>query len=392
MMQNDLDAWVRGKTDAADRAGLDTYVTGALRRALMHARQAPFYRQYPEADGIEMFSRLPTIDAEALALHGRRMVCAGAGDISRIVSSGTSGTSGLQKRVWFSAEDQERTIDFFCAGMRRLLRPGETALLLLPGCNPGGLQDLLGRGIARFGGRPHPFGSVSDLRPAARALADSGAVCAVGAPLQLLALCQYCADNHVAHSLKTALLSMEYAPLAVRRRLAELGVETFDHYGMTEIGYGGALECARHDGMHIRENDVFFEVLDPLGRPAEGRTGEITATTLTQRATPLVRYRTGDVGRIVSTPCICGGITKRLYTLGRSPALARLDESIFAFDKTIGWQWSGAREITVQVLGERAIPPDAIAGYTLKTAPARPILRGTGKRTFPEGIRTEPYI
>ena len=391
-MQNTLDAWVRSKTMADDRSGLDAHIAGALRRALTHARQAPFYRQYPEVDGINTFSRLPTIDADTLARHGRYMVCAGAGDISRIVSGGTSGTSGLQKRVWFSEEDQERTVDFFCAGMRALLQPGETALLFLPGCNPGGLQDLLSRGIARFGGRPHPFGSVSDLRTAARTLADSGAVCAVGAPMQLLALCQYCANNRVAHSLKTALLSMEYAPRAVRQRLAALGVETFDHYGMTEIGYGGALECTRHDGMHIRENDVFFEVLNAQGVPVEEQMGEITVTTLTQRATPLVRYRTGDMGRIAGTPCDCGGIAKRLYTLGRSSVLAGLDESIFALDQTIGWQWSGTREITVQVMGGRAIPPDAIAGYTLKTVPAGPVLQGTGKRAVAQGIRPDPPV
>lgn len=63
----------------------------------------------------------------------------------------------------------------------------------------------------------------------------------------------------------------------------------FFHYGMTEMGYGGALACGAHDGYHLREADLLFEIVDPvthepIGRG--GRPGEIVFATLTRYTMP----------------------------------------------------------------------------------------------------------
>ena len=61
-----------------------------------------------------------------------------------------------------------------------------------------------------------------------------------------------------------------------------------------------AAECLRPaHGLHVQEDHFLVEVIDPDdGRPlAPGVEGELVFTTLTKEALPLIRYRTGDIGR-----------------------------------------------------------------------------------------------
>jgi phenylacetate-coenzyme A ligase PaaK-like adenylate-forming protein len=83
---------------------------------------------------------------------------------------------------------------------------------------------------------------------------------------------------------------------------------------MTEMGLGGGVECQALDGYHLREADLYFEIVDPLtGLPVdEGKPGEVVFSTLTRRGMPLLRYRTGDVSRFIPHPCCCGTVLKRM--------------------------------------------------------------------------------
>jgi phenylacetate-CoA ligase len=83
-------------------------------------------------------------------------------------------------------------------------------------------------------------------------------------------------------------------------------------------GPGVATEClAGRDGLHVQEDHFVVEVIDPAdGSPvAPGAEGELVFTTLTKEALPLIRYRTGDIGRLVEEPCRCGRTTVRLSGL-----------------------------------------------------------------------------
>jgi phenylacetate-CoA ligase len=98
----------------------------------------------------------------------------------------------------------------------------------------------------------------------------------------------------------------------IERRLR---IRAFDCYGLSEvIGPGVAAECEAHAGLHIQEDHFFPEVLDPgTGRPCPpGVRGELVLTTLTKEATPLLRYRTGDITSLVPEPCACGRTLVRM--------------------------------------------------------------------------------
>lgn len=90
-----------------------------------------------------------------------------------------------------------------------------------------------------------------------------------------------------------------------------LGIEAFDIYGMTETGGVGTLgmDCAAHNGIHVWEDHYYIEVIDKqTGKPVDdGQFGELTITSLTRQALPVIRFRTGDLTQIVSREkCSCG--------------------------------------------------------------------------------------
>src|SRR3989475_10637597 len=88
-----------------------------------------------------------------------------------------------------------------------------------------------------------------------------------------------------------------------------LGCPAYDIYGLSEIiGPGVAGECEVRDGLHIQDDHFLPEVIDPATDQVlgPGREGELVLTTLTKRALPLVRYRTGDVTTLTDAPCPCG--------------------------------------------------------------------------------------
>lgn len=103
--------------------------------------------------------------------------------------------------------------------------------------------------------------------------------------------------------------------VATRQRLeVAWGARVFDHYGMTEIGPVACESAARPGEMYLLECDYLAEVVDPrTGRAvSDGECGELVLTNLDRVGSPLIRYRTGDVVRIATTPDPTGRTWRRL--------------------------------------------------------------------------------
>jgi phenylacetate-CoA ligase len=88
------------------------------------------------------------------------------------------------------------------------------------------------------------------------------------------------------------------------------GITALDLFGLSEvIGPGMAMECLEgRNGMHIFEDHFIVETINPKTGEVlpEGEEGELVFTTLTKEANPLVRYRSGDISRLITEPCRCG--------------------------------------------------------------------------------------
>jgi phenylacetate-CoA ligase len=142
-----------------------------------------------------------------------------------------------------------------------------------------------------------------------------------------------CTPTYAAHMGRYAIEKMEISPAKelkwksglfgaeawseeLRERIEELlGLEAFDIYGLSEvIGPGVSVECPQHNGLHIQEDHFLPEIIDPKTgeRVEEGETGELVLTTLTREATPVLRFRTGDITSLKTDECSCGRTLARM--------------------------------------------------------------------------------
>ena len=108
------------------------------------------------------------------------------------------------------------------------------------------------------------------------------------------------------------------------RLAAHFGCPVIDWYSLTETGPIG-YACPRGPGYHVLPADLHVEAIDDQGIPvAPGQRGEITVTGGRNPYLPLLRYRTGDWGRLELAACACGDTSPRILDLeGREPVLFR---------------------------------------------------------------------
>jgi phenylacetate-coenzyme A ligase PaaK-like adenylate-forming protein len=318
-----LDPWISSKIAASGsqltRQELEDWQLWKLNETLALARsKSPFYRKLfarcPESiTSLDDLLRFPFTTPDDIRRNPLQFVCVSQDEIQRVVTLHSSGTTGDPKRIYFTADDQELTIDFFGVGMSTLVAPGERVMILLPCETPGSVGDLLRIGLKRLGIDPIPYGPVRDPFQALETMHDQRADCLVGSPTQVLGLARrWRPTMHKPHS---ALLSTDYVPEAIVNALKKIwACEVLNHYGATEMGLGGGVECEVRRGYHLREADLKFEIVHPETEESmpEGKYGEVVFSTLTRVGMPLIRYRMGDRSRFIPGNCPCGTKLKTL--------------------------------------------------------------------------------
>jgi phenylacetate-CoA ligase len=351
-----LEPWIARKVgvDPADltRSEIEAYQLAKLNETIRLARErSPFYREHlarvpARLDGLDDLAALPFTTPDDIRRAPMRFLCVSQSEVQRVVTLHSSGTTGAPKRLFFSRADQELTLDFFHTGMSTFTRPGDRVLILLPVERPGSVGDLLAAALRRMDAHGIRHGLVRTVSQALDALFEGRANVVVGVPTQVLALARSVeARNHPTPPIRAALLTMDHVPASIVRALESAWPCTvYNHYGMTEMGLGGGVDCEARRGYHLREADLYVEIVDPrTGEPIpDGETGEVVFTTLTREAMPLIRYRTGDLSRFLPHRCPCGTRLKTLaHVRGRignvipmdaeDVSLAELDEMIFSF-------------------------------------------------------------
>jgi phenylacetate-coenzyme A ligase PaaK-like adenylate-forming protein len=377
-MLTPLEPWIHSKIGLPPgtkltRDALNSYQLERMRATVDHARnQSPFYRKHLKGmdgaglDTLADIARLPfTTPADILA-DDLRFLCVSQGEIERVVTLRSSGTTNEAKRLHFTAQDLELTVDFFRHGMGAMVMPGERVLILMPGELPGSVGDLLTQGLARMEALGIVHGIVRDESAAIAEIIDKEIDCLVGLPVQLLGLARHAdAATIPLGRIKSVLLSADYVPRTIVREIESAwGCPVFNHYGMTEMGLGGVVDCGARSGGHVREADLYFEIIDPAtGHPVpDGERGEVVFTTLTRTGMPLIRYRTGDLSRFIPEQCRCGTVLKRLeWVKGRLAgqvrlggkylvSMADLDEVLFPLPGLLNFQVAVTQEKGIDLL------------------------------------------
>ena len=105
-------------------------------------------------------------------------------------------------------------------------------------------------------------------------------------------------------SLRAGIFGAEPWTNAMRGEIeADFDMHAVDIYGLSEVmGPGVANECVEtKDGLHIWEDHFYPEVVDPDTGAVlpDGERGELVFTSLTKEATPVIRYRTRDLTRLL---------------------------------------------------------------------------------------------
>jgi phenylacetate-CoA ligase len=141
--------------------------------------------------------------------------------------------------------------------------------------------------------------------------------------LRLGELLEANSDDEEFHSVKVETIIVAGEPGGsipeVREQLSKLwgGAQIFDHHGMTEVGPVTYEDPAKPMSLCVIESAYFAEIIDrETQKEVEiGEKGELVLTTLTRAASPLLRYRTGDlVQKAYFNGCLCleGGILGRV--------------------------------------------------------------------------------
>jgi phenylacetate-CoA ligase len=395
-----LEPWILRKTGAADtrhlKASLASYQLRMVQETLNYARaRSPFYRHHLKdaphtIASLRDMSTLPFTTTDDMRANGLRFLCVSQAEIERVVTLQSTGTTGEPKRLYFTAADIELTVDFFHVGMSVLAGPKDRVLILLPGERPGSVGELLGRAVQRLGAKPVQHGPVRDAAETLRVMQEQSITCIVGIPTQVLWLAR--CSKGLPFKITSVLLTADYVPDAIRAAVENTwGCRVYNHYGMTEMGLGGGVDCAARQSYHLREADLYFEIIDTAtGAPQpDGTLGEIVFTTLTRAGMPLIRYRTGDLARFLPGACSCGTFLRRMgHIAGRllqtvmlrngcRLAIRDLDEALFPVDELLDYRAAvtkdgGACRLQVQYRTTADAPVDLTTAITkaLLSSPA----------------------
>ncbi len=237
-------------------------------------------------------------------------------EVARIhCSSGTTGTASV---VGYTQHDLDEWADCFA----RFVRAAD--------CGPGSVMQV-GYGYGLFtGGLGAHFGgeragcallptSTGNTKRQVRLMRDFGTEVLACTPSYALVIADAMIAAGIDKSelkLKSAILGAEPCSEGMRKEIEEkLGCQVYDIYGLSEVmGPGVACECGEQHGLHVNEDKFIIEIVDPetLQPVPDGEWGEVVFTTLTKQCSPLVRYRTRDISRIIPGECPCGRTGKRM--------------------------------------------------------------------------------
>ncbi len=293
-----------------------------LRRTLRHAaRSSPFYREELRRRGIDVsavthpseLGDLTTLPGDLLEHGSEAFLCAPP----QLVYE-TTGTTRRPKTLYYSHKEVEDAAGLMAVGLYHVgIRPEDRVI---------STQDFhywtggpwFARALTRLGCFSACPGKIG-IEDVYDRLEEHGYNVLIGDVSWILRLTEL-AEQRGPRPLKLVLGASEGLPERSREYVEKVwGTKMYMCYGCSE-GAGG-MECHNRHGYHLNEFSYVWEILDP--DPAGY--GEVVFTTLDRTTMPLVRYRVGDVAKLVSETCDCGIVTQRLSRLrGRADEIVML--------------------------------------------------------------------
>lgn len=298
-------------------------------------QRSPFYaKKFKDIDLSDVrsqsdFEKLPFSEkADLREAYPLNIAAVPQSKIVRIHSS--SGTTGTPVIIPYTKKDLDDWAEMFARCYRMAGVTAEDRVQITPGYGLWTAGMGFQAGAERLGAMGIPMGPGNTAKQL-QFMQDlkSTVLCATSSYALLLAEKINEAGIRDKIYLRKGLIGSERWSKKMRNRIAnELGVELYDIYGLTEIyGPGIGIACQEQHGMHIWEDYVYCEVVDPKTGEIlpDGEEGELVLTTLEKEGAPLIRYRTHDLTRIIPGDCPCGCKDVRIdMLLGRTDDMVKV--------------------------------------------------------------------
>lgn len=304
-----------------------------LKWTINHAySNSPFYQRKLQAAGVtpdqvrslDDLRRLPCTTAQDLqAEYPFPLRAVPFEKIVRIHAS--SGTTGKRKILCYTQKDIDDWATMFarCYETAQLTREDRVQIAVGYGLWTAGVGFQLG--CERFGAMAVPVGPAnSEIH--CQLLTDMQSTVFGSTASMALLIAEKIEQRGLKDriALNKFIFGAEPHSRKMRQRIQEItGAEhLFDIPGLTELyGPGTGLECVAHQGIHYWSDFYILEILnqETLEPVAPGEVGEMVVTSLRKEASPLIRYRTRDLTRLIPEPCSCGNpFPRHDHLLGRS--------------------------------------------------------------------------
>ena len=309
------------------RAELEALQVERLRWAVKHAYEnVPLYKQRFDEAGLDPYSiesledikRFPFIVKQDMRdAYPFGLFAVDRSEVKRLHAS--SGTTGQATVVGYTENDLKNWGDCFARGIAMVGGSAESTMQVSYGYGlfTGGLGAHMGGEVA--GCTVVPM-STGNTKRQIQIMKDFGTdiLCATPSYALLIAdtAIEMGYDPAKDFPISGVILGAEPASEHMREEIRQkFGVKYCDVYGLSEIMVPGvAMECSESHGLHVAEDQFLVEIVDPetLEPVPDGQLGELVITTLTRECSPLIRYRTRDLTRIIDEPCACGRTHRKI--------------------------------------------------------------------------------
>ncbi|MEM2145104.1 MAG: hypothetical protein QW279_07070 [Candidatus Jordarchaeaceae archaeon] len=283
-----------------------------LKAMVRHANEhVPFYHKKFRAAGIKPadiksiadLSKLPITTKEEIQSADIKDIVAVDTDLSSVIQRITSGSTGFPLKVFVDRttadfEDAVWARTFFENGVKVYEK---MAVIADPRSFP------KRKFFQYFGLMRRKYISIfEDVRRQFELLQEYKPQVIKGYPSSLCMLADFYNDKREAFKPRLIFTSAELLDLTSRKIInSAFQVDLLDNYACNEFGLL-AWECHEHNGYHMNIDRAVIEFVNE-GTPVDfGERGEIVCTSLFNKAMPLIRYNTGDVGVTLKEQCSCG--------------------------------------------------------------------------------------
>ena len=269
---------------------------------------------------LEDLQQIPTTTKEDLQRNNDDFLCVPTNKIIDFAT--TSGTLGDPVTFGLTDNDLDRlayneAISFDCAGIKE----GDIVQLMttMDRRFMAGLAYFLGLrkmkvGVIRVGaGIPElQWDSILKYKP----------TYLITVPSFLLKLIEYADGKGINYNnlgikgaicIGESLRNQDFSNSILAEKIAsKWNIKLYSTYASTEMSTAFT-ECEHSIGGHHHPELIIVEVLDNENNPVKkGESGELTITTLGVEAMPLIRFKTGDIVKLHTSPCACGRNTLRV--------------------------------------------------------------------------------